>query len=93
MTVLVTGCAGFIGYHVATALLARGERVLGLDNLNDYYDPALKRARLDRLAGQPGFRFAAVDVADRDALAGCSGTSRTSTGSCISPPRPGCATR
>ena len=68
MTVLVTGCAGFIGYHVTTALLVRGERVLGLDNLNEYYDPALKRARLDRLAGQPGFRFTAIDVADRDAL-------------------------
>ena len=68
VTVLVTGCAGFIGYHVTAALLARGDRVLGLDNLNDYYDPALKRARLDRLAGQPGFRFAGVDIVDRVAL-------------------------
>ena len=68
MTVLVTGCAGFIGYHVAAALLARGEPVLGLDNLNAYYDPALKRARLDRLVEQPGFRHAIGDVADREAL-------------------------
>ncbi len=68
MTVLVTGCAGFIGFHVAASLLDRGEPVLGLDNLNDYYDPALKRARLDRLAGRPGFRFVSLDVADREAL-------------------------
>ena len=68
VTVLVTGCAGFIGYHVAVSLLARGEHVLGLDNLNDYYDPALKRARLDRLTGQSGFRFAGVDIVDRTAL-------------------------
>ena len=73
MTVLVTGCAGFIGYHVATALLARGEPVLGLDNLNGYYDPALKRARLDRLVERPGFRHAIGDVADRETLAGLFG--------------------
>ncbi len=47
--ILVTGAAGFIGYHVTQALLAEGERVLGIDNLNSYYDPALKQARLDRL--------------------------------------------
>ena len=72
MTILVTGCAGFIGAHVAHALLARGERVVGLDNLDPYYEPRLKRARLDTLlrpAGQ-AFRFVAVDLVDRDALAG-----------------------
>ena len=68
VTVLVTGCAGFIGYHVTAALLERGESVLGLDSLNHYYDPALKRARLAQLVGHRGFRFAEIDVADRPAL-------------------------
>ncbi len=65
MRVLVTGAAGFIGYHVAGRLLARGDEVVGLDNLNAYYDPTLKEARLARLAGQPGFRFERLDLADR----------------------------
>lgn len=68
MTVLVTGVAGFIGSHVALALLERGERVLGIDNLNDYYDPALKRARLERIDGAAApsaFRFLERDIADR----------------------------
>lgn len=69
MTTLVTGGAGFIGYHVAQALLARGERVVGLDNLNHYYDPALKRARTERLLAQDGYRFIEGDIADRDTLA------------------------
>ncbi|MGH6959349.1 MAG: NAD-dependent epimerase/dehydratase family protein [Dongiaceae bacterium] len=64
MPVLVTGAAGFIGYHVAAALLARGETVVGVDNLNDYYDVRLKEARLARLAGSAGFAFARLDVAD-----------------------------
>ena len=64
MATIVTGCAGFIGYHVSLALLGRGERVIGIDNLNDYYDPALKRARLDGLEGHAGFAFAKLDVAD-----------------------------
>ncbi len=68
MKVLVTGCAGFIGYHVADALLRRGDSVVGLDNLNDYYDVRLKQARLDRLLGKPGFAFARVDVSDKDAV-------------------------
>jgi UDP-glucuronate 4-epimerase len=72
-TVVVTGAAGFIGYHVATALLARGDAVLGIDNLNDYYDPALKRARLERLREHPAFRFAQVDIADRAALSAALG--------------------
>ena len=70
MTILLTGVAGFIGYHVAEALLARGERVLGVDNLNAYYDVRLKQARLARLDGKPGFTFHAADVADREAIHG-----------------------
>ena len=68
MTVLVTGAAGFIGYHVSRALLARGEAVIGVDNLTPYYDPALKRARLARLEADPDFRFAELDIADREAM-------------------------
>jgi UDP-glucuronate 4-epimerase len=68
--ILLTGAAGFIGSHVAKRLLQRGDRVLGLDNLNDYYDPALKRARLRRLEGAPGFRFVQLDLADRTGMAG-----------------------
>ena len=69
MKVLLTGCAGFIGYHVAEALLARGDSVVGVDNLNDYYDVGLKQARLDRLLGRDGFVFGRVDVSDKDAIA------------------------
>jgi len=67
-TILVTGAAGFIGSHVAHLLLDRGDRVVGLDNLNDYYDPTLKDARLARLAPRTGFSFERVDVADGAAL-------------------------
>ena len=73
MTVLLTGAAGFIGYHVAEALLARGERVIGVDNLNAYYDVRLKQARLARLDGKPGFAFHRADVADREAIHGLVG--------------------
>jgi UDP-glucuronate 4-epimerase len=69
MTILVTGAAGFIGYHVAEGLLARGDTVVGLDNLNAYYDVSLKEARLARLASRPGFRFAKLDLADRAGMA------------------------
>jgi UDP-glucuronate 4-epimerase len=68
MAVLVTGSAGFIGAHVSRALLARGEQVVGVDNLNDYYDPALKRARLAWLGTEPGFAFEQADIADLDAI-------------------------
>ena len=69
MKVLVTGAAGFIGMHVSQILLARGDQVVGLDNLNDYYDPTLKEARLARLSGHPGFSFVRMDVADRAGIA------------------------
>ncbi len=69
MDVLVTGAAGFIGYHVAERLLARGDRVVGLDNCNDYYDVSLKEARLQRLGRHTGFAFLRGDVADPDAVA------------------------
>jgi UDP-glucuronate 4-epimerase len=64
MTVLVTGAAGFIGYHVSKALLARGDAVIGIDNLSDYYDVALKQARLDQLAPHKDFHFEQIDLAD-----------------------------
>ena len=67
MVVLLTGVAGFIGYHVAECLIAAGARVIGLDSMNDYYDPALKQARLARLAGKD-FTFYRVDVSDRQAV-------------------------
>lgn len=70
MTILVTGAAGFIGFHVARRLLDRGDAVVGLDNLNAYYDVSLKEARLARLRGHAGFRFAKLDLADREGLAG-----------------------
>ena len=69
MAILVTGAAGFIGFHVARALLDRGERVLGLDNLSLYYDPALKRARLARLTETEGFSFHRLDLSSRDDVA------------------------
>jgi len=64
-TVLVTGAAGFIGYHLAKRLLAEGRKVVGLDNLNDYYDPALKEARLELLEASDGFTFVRIDLGDR----------------------------
>ncbi len=68
MSILVTGVAGFIGMHTAAALLARGEAVIGVDNLDGYYDPVLKRARLARLNGLPGFTFMRADIADGEAM-------------------------
>jgi len=68
MTILLTGAAGFIGMHVAEVLLGRGETVIGVDDLNAYYDVRLKRARLARLQDRPGFRFAQADVSDREAM-------------------------
>lgn len=70
MTYLVTGAAGFIGFHTCLRLLARGVSVVGLDVVNDYYDPALKESRLSILSERPGFTFHRVDIADREAMAG-----------------------
>jgi len=66
---LVTGCAGFIGYHLAKRLLDGGRELVGLDSLNEYYDPNLKRARLAQLESRPTFRFVKMDLADRAAVA------------------------
>ncbi|WP_291991170.1 NAD-dependent epimerase [Candidatus Accumulibacter sp. ACC007] len=68
MKILVTGAAGFIGMSTALRLLARGDEVVGLDNLNDYYEVSLKEDRLRRLTSLPGFRFAKLDVADRPGI-------------------------
>src|SRR5450631_1065796 len=67
--ILVTGAAGFIGFHVAQRLAAAGRAVIGIDNLNAYYDPALKQARLAELARYDCFRFHKLDLKDRDAVA------------------------
>jgi len=67
--VLVTGAAGFIGFHLTNRLLANGHEVVGFDNLNDYYDVTLKHDRLKLLEGKPGFRFVKGDLADREAIA------------------------
>ncbi len=79
MTILVTGAAGFIGFHLCRALLARGETVVGLDNLNDYYDPALKKARLEALQEASGFTFAALDIAERQSMLDFAETGRAVT--------------
>lgn len=68
-TILVTGAAGFIGFHVARQLLAEGRPVIGLDNLNSYYDPALKQARLELLRSDSRFSFVKADLADRETIA------------------------
>jgi UDP-glucuronate 4-epimerase len=69
MKFLVTGAAGFIGFYTAMRLLDRGDEVVGVDNLNGYYDPELKKARLAQLGGRPGFSFLHVDIAERGAMA------------------------
>src|SRR5215211_1020103 len=68
MRILVTGAAGFIGFHVSKSLLDRGHEVAGVDNLNDYYDVRLKLARLEQLNGRNGFRFIKQDIADRTSM-------------------------
>lgn len=69
MNILLTGGAGFIGFHAAKALLIRGHRIVALDELNSYYDPALKRSRLDQIGVGPAFRFVETDIAAPEALA------------------------
>src|SRR5580704_18893988 len=68
MKILLTGAAGFIGYHVTQALLARGDEVIGVDNVNDYYDVKLKQARLDQLTPHKKFSFHKINIADKDAM-------------------------
>lgn len=68
MSILVTGAAGFIGFHTSLALLARGERVIGIDNFNDYYDVSLKEDRAARLLAQEGFTMVRADISDVDAM-------------------------
>jgi UDP-glucuronate 4-epimerase len=71
-TILVTGAAGFIGFHLTNALLSLGDKVIGIDNLNDYYDPLLKQARLELIQQHPQvehFKFLKMDIADREAVA------------------------
>ena len=66
--ILVTGAAGFIGFHLSKSLLDDGYKILGIDNLNDYYDPKLKHARLDQLTPFKNFTFEKIDIADRESL-------------------------
>ena len=73
MSIVVTGASGFVGYHVAEALLARGDTVIGLDNMNPYYDVRLKEARLDRLRVHPNFLFYQCDISDRAAVSAAFG--------------------
>ncbi len=71
MKILLTGCAGFIGYHTTVKLLERGDEVIGLDNVSPYYDPMLKENRLKQLAGKKGFTFVRGDILDRKTVAEC----------------------
>jgi UDP-glucuronate 4-epimerase len=74
MFILITGAAGFIGFHAAQHLLALGHKIVGIDNLNDYYDPALKHARLEQLKENPNFTFRQLDLCEKGALENALGT-------------------
>ena len=95
VSILLTGAAGFIGYHVAQALLARGETVIGVDNLDPYYDVRLKRGPAWRCwPTSPASASSELDIAERDADAGAGRPPpRHPAASSISPPRPACGTR
>jgi UDP-glucuronate 4-epimerase len=69
LKILVTGAAGFIGFHTSKFLVARGDEVVGLDNLNEYYDVSLKHARLAILGKYPKFKFVKLDLSDREGMA------------------------
>src|SRR3954471_22726495 len=69
LRIMVTGAAGFMGMHIARRLLERGDEVVGIDNLNEYYDPSLKASRLHELSGFPNFEFVKLDIANRADLA------------------------
>ena len=84
MIYLVTGVAGFIGFHVASQLCAAGHQVVGIDNLNDYYEVSLKEARLAQLASFPHFHFERLDLADREAMATLFASNRFERG-CATP--------
>ena len=68
MQLLLTGCAGFIGSHTTKLLLSQGHQVVGIDNLNDYYDPRVKSKRLESIVGMDGFQFRELDIEDGEAL-------------------------
>ena len=68
MKLLVTGAAGFIGFHVCQTLLKRGDEIVGIDNINDYYDISLKEARLERLAVESNFSFHKVDLTEKEKI-------------------------
>ena len=76
MEILLTGAAGFIGCHTAQRLLAEGHKVVGVDNLNDYYSPALKSARLEQLKTHPNFSFYKLDLSETGALENALGKTR-----------------
>lgn len=80
MSIIVTGAGGFIGYHVSEKLLARGEHVIGVDNINDYYEVGLKGARLALLEKHPGFSFLKADISDREAMFALAEANRDVTG-------------
>lgn len=80
MAILVTGAAGFIGFHVSKTLLARGERVIGVDNVNDYYDPRLKESRLAQLTANPDFTFHRLNIGDKESMFSLLGKEKDVTG-------------